>query len=38
MSIYDEKGLERWCVFCLGASAVFMVTLAVLALKATFGW
>lgn len=37
MNIYTEKGLERWCVFCYGLFAVFMVVMAVLALGATFG-
>ena len=38
MNIFDEDGLERWCLFCLGMFAVFIVAMAVLALKATFGW
>ena len=37
MNIYTEKGLERWCLFCYGMFAVFMVILACLAFNATFG-
>lgn len=38
MNIYTEKGLERWCLFCYGLFAAFMVVVAILALKSTFGW
>ena len=37
MNIYNEKGLTRWCLFCYGLFAVFMVVMAALALNATFG-
>lgn len=38
MSIYNEKGLTRFINCIAAATAVVLVTFAVLALKATFGW
>lgn len=37
MNIYTEKGLERWCLFCYGLFALFMVAMAFFAFEATFG-
>lgn len=38
MNIYTEKGLTRFINLCVSLFAGFIVTMAVLALKATFGW
>lgn len=37
MNIYTKKGLERWCLFCYGLFALFMVIMAALLVGATFG-
>lgn len=37
MNIYTEKGLTRYINLLVGAFAVFIVTMAVMALWATFG-
>ena len=38
MNIYTERGLVRFINFCAALLALFMASMAVLALKATFGW
>lgn len=37
MNIYTEKGLTRFINLCAGCFAVFMVVMAILAARATFG-
>ena len=38
MNIYTDKGLTRYINLCAGLLAVFMIAMAILALKSTFGW
>ena len=38
MNIYTEKGLTRLINLCAGMFAAFIVVMAVLALRETFGW